>query len=58
VVGQKKRGSGFGLLLSKIYVNACDGDLTLDHTGKNGTTFAISLPIASRMKTKTAIAVR
>jgi len=52
VPGHKGQGSGFGLLLSKMYVNACNGDLTLDHSDETGTTFVINLPIAmgSQMK--------
>lgn len=46
VPGGNKAWSGYGLLLSRAYLNACDGDLTLRHTDARGTTFALNLPAA------------
>jgi signal transduction histidine kinase len=44
--GGDKEGSGYGLLLSKVYLNACDGDLRLKRTDARGTTFVLKLPKA------------
>jgi GAF domain-containing protein len=40
----KGGGSGVGLMLTRLYLNACDGDITLEHSNENGTTFNIHLP--------------
>jgi GAF domain-containing protein len=47
VPSHKREGSGVGLLLSKMYLNACDGDLTLKHSDQSGTSFVLNLPAAS-----------
>lgn len=39
-------GGGMGLLLTRIYLFACGGDIRLDHSGAGGTTFIFHLPIA------------
>jgi heavy metal sensor kinase len=41
-------GTGLGLSLAKGAVEAIGGELTLEHTGSDGTTFRISLPRAAR----------
>ena len=41
-------GSGLGLSLAKGAVEAIGGQLTLEHTGADGTTFRVSLPRATR----------
>jgi GAF domain-containing protein len=45
--GDNKEGSGYGLLLSKVYLNACDGDLQLKQSDAKGTTFILKLPKSS-----------
>lgn len=47
VPSHKREGSGVGLLLSKMYLNACDGDLTLKHSDQKGTSFVLNLPAVS-----------
>ena len=42
----KKDGTGLGLTISKRIMRAHDGDLELVHTGSEGTTFCISLPLS------------
>jgi GAF domain-containing protein len=37
---------GMGLLLSKMYLNAVNGDLNLKQTSRRGTVFVLSLPVA------------
>jgi GAF domain-containing protein len=37
---------GVGLLLSKMYLNAVNGDLNLKQTSHRGTTFVLNLPVA------------
>jgi signal transduction histidine kinase len=44
--GPDKVGSGVGLVLTRIYLNACGGDIYLDHSDTNGTTFTFHLPLA------------
>jgi len=39
-------GSGVGLMLTRLYLNACDGDIALDHSDNNGTAFVFHLPLA------------
>jgi GAF domain-containing protein/anti-sigma regulatory factor (Ser/Thr protein kinase) len=53
----KRKGSGIGLLLSKQYMEACNGDLTLVKTGPTGTTFLVQLPLAdgSQKRKRTAV---
>jgi signal transduction histidine kinase len=41
-------GTGLGLSLAKGAVEAIGGELTLEHTGADGTTFRISLPRSTR----------
>jgi signal transduction histidine kinase len=41
-------GTGLGLSLAKGGIEALGGELTLQHTGADGTTFRISLPRAAR----------
>ncbi|MBI1761401.1 MAG: GAF domain-containing protein [Acidobacteria bacterium] len=39
-------GSGMGLLLTRIYLFACGGDIRLHHSDASGTTFIFHLPLA------------
>jgi signal transduction histidine kinase len=55
VVSRKEGGSGIGLALSKQLANHLDGELELKETGRNGTTFMLSVPESlEEVKTETA----
>src|SRR5205085_1939718 len=41
-----KGGIGVGLVLTRLYLNACRGDIHLDHSNATGTTFVFHLPLA------------
>ncbi len=41
------RGSGMGLLMTKMILDAYKGDINMEKTGEKGTTFVISLPEAN-----------
>jgi heavy metal sensor kinase len=45
---ESAHGTGLGLSLAKGGIEALGGELTLEHTGGDGTTFRISLPRAAR----------
>lgn len=55
VTSGKGKGSGVGLLLSKQYIETCNGGLSLVNTGPSGTTFLVKLPLASKQKVTSAL---
>jgi signal transduction histidine kinase len=42
--GDGRRGSGIGLTIARELFAANGGDISVEHTGPNGTTFLIELP--------------
>jgi sensor histidine kinase regulating citrate/malate metabolism len=50
VHGPGRLGTGIGLLLTRSYLLAYDGDIGLKNTGPNGTTFEFHLPLAEADK--------
>lgn len=44
--GSDRGGLGIGLMLTWLYLNACDGDILLDHSDSHGTVFVFHLPVA------------
>ncbi|MDE3089326.1 MAG: ATP-binding protein, partial [Chloroflexota bacterium] len=44
--GRDKTRMGIGLMLTRFYLNACDGDIELTRSDANGTTFAFHLFLA------------
>jgi signal transduction histidine kinase len=47
VRNQNKGGSGIGLLLARIYLFSCDGDIDFESPNGRGATFVFRLPIAN-----------
>jgi len=46
VLGHDKSRMGVGLMLTRMYINQCGGDITLVHSDEKGSVFAFDLPFA------------
>jgi signal transduction histidine kinase len=46
VLGHDKSRMGVGLMLTRMYINQCGGDITLVRSGEKGSVFAFDLPFA------------
>jgi GAF domain-containing protein/CheY-like chemotaxis protein len=46
VLGRDKSRMGVGLMLARMYINQCGGDITLVHSDEKGSVFAFDLPFA------------
>ena len=47
VLGRDKSRMGIGLMLARIYINQCGGDIALTRSDEKGSTFVLDLPLAS-----------
>jgi signal transduction histidine kinase len=46
VLGHDKSRMGVGLMLTRMYINQCGGDIGLVHSDEKGSVFAFDLPFA------------
>jgi two-component system, sporulation sensor kinase E len=46
VLGRDKSRMGVGLMLARMYINQCGGDITLVRSDEKGSVFAFDLPFA------------